>query len=270
MIRIGTAGIPVGCKDGNTISSLKYLKEIGLDAMEVEFVRGVGMGWETAKEVGKTAEKLGITLSVHAPYFINLASDEKQKVTASEKRIMDSAEIGGLFNAKVVVFHPGFYSKEGVGETKERITSSIKSMREKLDEKGIKTLLGLETTGRQKQFGSLEETLDMCSNIKGILPVLDFAHIHARGNGCLKRRDDFSKIFDTVEKALGKITYHIHMTGIHYEKGNERRHETISSREPDFRLLAEEIIERRIDATIISESPNLEADALAMKRMLGI
>jgi len=93
-MKFGTAGVPNCSKDRSTVGGIRTIKELGLDAMEVQFVRGVRMNVERAREVRDVANSLGIELSVHAPYYINLASDEKIKQEQSKKRILDSCERG--------------------------------------------------------------------------------------------------------------------------------------------------------------------------------
>lgn len=270
-MHIGTAGIPLQCKDGSTLEGVECVHRLGLDAMEVQFVRGVNMKPETAEEVGIKARELDVKLSIHAPYYINLASHEKQKIAASKKRILDSAVLAGLMGARVVVFHPGYYGKRSREETAELVAAALLEIRGKLREEKVNVLLGPETTGRQKQYGSLEEILELCRQVEDTIPVLDFGHLHARGDGALKSRKDFAEILDRVENQFGKkFHFHIHMAGNYYTKGNERHHLTIDHKEPDYSLLAKELVERKTNATIISESPNIEIDALEFKRMLGV
>ena len=126
-------------------------------------------------------------------------------------------------------------------------------------------LLAPETMGRQATFGSLDETIKLCEET-GVVPTVDFAHIHARGNGCLKTKDDFGKILDKLEK-LNLKSLHMHFTGVEYKAGNEKKHLVLEKGDLDFGLLASELAERNINGTLINESPNLEADALYMKRV---
>ncbi len=129
------------------------------------------------------------------------------------------------------------------------------------------TKLGIETMGRQKQFGTLEEVAHLTEDCENIAPVIDFAHIHARTNGGIKTKDDFKKILDKFDN-LNINPIHCHMTGIKYENGNEKHHLPITSNEPDFRHLAALINENNYNMTIISESPLLEQDALLFKSWL--
>ncbi|MFH0861008.1 MAG: TIM barrel protein [Candidatus Altiarchaeota archaeon] len=269
MIRIGTGGIPLRC-EGGVVEGIETLREIGLNSMELEFVRQVFLTEKTAAGVRKAASDNDITLSVHAPYFINLASKEKQKIEASKKRILKSARIGRAAGAGIVVFHPGFYSGRPPEEAFELIREAVVDLRRILDGEGNAILLGPETTGKVKQFGTFDELIRLCRGLDGVIPAVDFSHMHARYNGNLKTESDFEGIFEKYRAAFGKKHMHCHFSGIEYtEKGGERKHLPIGSGQPDYRLLANVIRRLKPDMTLISESPNLEEDALKLKNLLG-
>jgi len=255
---LGPAGIPVTAKGSSTADGIKRVAELGLNAMEVEFVRGVHMGIASAKAAGKAARELGILLSVHAPYYINLCNPEK--VAASQKRILDSCERAHHLGAWVVVFHPGFY-----GLSKERafdaVLEACGAMSAKIEKAGWDVKLGLETTGKGSQFGTLEENMAIHRKISNCIPAVDFSHIFARNVG----RINFD---ETLEKMAGlKLPrYHCHFSGIEYTAKGERHHLTLEHKKPDFKELAKSLMKSGIkEITLISESPILEQDSLKMR-----
>lgn len=253
MIRLGPAGSPMK----NTLDGLGYIKDIKLNAMEVEFVYGVRMQNELAKEIGKLAKKLDISLSVHAPYYINLASAEKQKIEASKKRILDSCERAHYLKASHVVFHAGFYGKLSDNECYEMIKKEIIEMQDIIKENKWKTKLAPETTGKKSQFGSLTELLKLRDEIKCDICV-DFAHLHAR-NGSI----NYLSIFDQLS---GLRHIHSHFSGIEFSDKGERRH--LIMEKSNFLPLAKEILKRKVDITIICESPVTWKDSLKMKEII--
>ncbi|MCD5409703.1 MAG: TIM barrel protein [Methanocellales archaeon] len=257
MIQVGIAGIPVAKKGKGMEEGVQYLSEIGLDAMEIQFVRGVFMNSETAEKVSRLAEKLGIRLSVHAPYYINLASNEIATIEKSKKHIIKSIKRAKEAGADIVVIHPAYYSND----TFELVRSACEEV---LSVVGNTVKIGLETAGRQRQFGTVDEIVDLVATVKGTVPVLDFAHIHARGSGSLNGKEDYEAVFDKFEGNK----FHIHFTGVKYVKGNEIKHTSIND-DPNFKHLAEVLIERKYDATVICESPLLESDALKMKEIIA-
>jgi deoxyribonuclease-4 len=267
MIRIGTAGIPVSSSERTTFGGLKRIKELKLNALEIEFVRNVYLKNEVAKKVGEEAKKLDIELSVHAPYFINLCA-EGEKLEASKKRILDSVERAHHMNARIVVFHPGYYGKLSKEEAYKRVKQACENLIEKMNKAGWNVFLGLETTGKISQFGTLDENLKISKEVKGCLPVIDFAHIFARSGGKI----DFKEVLEKALSIRPKFL-HCHFSGIEFalakEGGNERKHLNLTDgAKPDYKPLAKEVKKKSIDFTFISESPNLEGDAIFFKNLL--
>jgi len=260
-IRLGPSGIPLSCKAYDSISGVRRVAELGLQAMEIEFVRGVHMGAEMAKDLGVVAKELDIELSVHAPYYINLLSLQKAKRIASKKRILLSLERGSQMGAKAVTVHAGFYMKRLPEEAYEIVKESCIEIIQKAKESGLKTALALETSGKPSAFGSLEEILKL-NKETGIIPCIDFAHIFARNNGSI----NYKTILNSFQKAGLKKLY-AHFSGIEFTQKGERSHLPLGQGGPQFEPLAKEILKRKLDATIICESPLLERDALKMKRI---
>jgi deoxyribonuclease-4 len=263
-MRFGTAGVPNCSKDRSTIGGVRTIRELGLDAMEVQFVRGVKMGLDMARQVKEVAESLDVKLSVHAPYYVNLNADG-EKLSGSIERLKKTVEIGGIF-AKDIVFHPGYYLKRSKEVTFRRIRDNLKPIVEFAKDRGV--MLRPETTGKPSQFGDLEETLRLCQELE-ILPCIDFAHIHAR-YGSFNSYEEFCQILEMVEGFLGSDalkTLHVHVSGIEYGLKGEKRH--LNLRESDFKY--EELLRAfkdfRVDGTVIVESPNLEEDAIMLKRL---
>jgi len=265
-IFLGPAGIPTVCRISSSVEGIKTVAEIGLNAMEVEFVRGVHMNSKMAEEVGKAAKEFDVRLSVHAPYYINLSSEEKIKVEASKKRILDSLERGSLMGADIVCMHAGYYGKLTKEQTYEKIKAECKELVEKTKSENWDVILGLETTGKVSQFGTVDEIVRLCKEVKGCGIVVDPAHIFARHAGTI----DYSEIFDRL-KVLKLRHVNFHFSGIKWrsadEGGNEWHHLPISVNEPPFEPLAKEILKRKIDVTVICESPVLEQDSLIMKNI---
>ncbi|MEW6070869.1 MAG: deoxyribonuclease IV, partial [Candidatus Thermoplasmatota archaeon] len=264
----GPAGVPLSAKKRDTASGIEECARLGLEAMEVEFVRGVKMSESTALECNKIASKLGIALSAHAPYFINLASEDKLKRKKSINFILDTAKIANVLGAKHVVFHPGFYGKKAKEECYQLVKECIEEILGTVKKNKWNVLLAPETMGRQAQFGSLEEVIKLCEELKGVVPTIDFAHIHARTNGSLKSKADFDKILDEVE-LLGLKEFHTHFTGVEYKASNEKKHLVLGKGDLKFEYLAKALKPRNLKITIISESPILEKDALEMKKIWG-
>ncbi|RLF27086.1 MAG: hypothetical protein DRN05_06115, partial [Thermoplasmata archaeon] len=191
MIRIGQAGIPLSCKGRTNKDGIVYTKKVlDLDAIEIQFVRGLYvMTDEEAQFIRDFSEENDVEVHVHAPYYINLAGDEDE-IKMSFEKIKKSAQMADKMGAKTVVIHPGFYGENSEKKTMKKIIKNTKKICDILKKEKIKTKIGLETMGKQKVFGSIDEIVEVCRNVKDAVPVLDMGHIHARCNGCLKERKD--------------------------------------------------------------------------------
>jgi deoxyribonuclease IV len=266
MIRIGPAGIPLSCKGRTLKDGIIYTKSLELDALEVQFVRGIRMTVEEAREVREVAEAADVDLHVHAPYYTNLAGDERNLKLTREK-VLKAGEMAHEMGAHTVVVHPGFYGERSPEEALERIVEVVGALRDEYRENQWKPQIGLVTMGKRPVFGSLEEIIEVCKQVPGVQPVVDFAHIHARGNGSLNTVEDFQEVFDQLIPLSLDHTL-IHFTGVRYENGNERHHLPIKKGDLRFEPLVEVILENDYNVTLISTSPILEHDAMYMQIVL--
>ncbi|MBN2065876.1 MAG: TIM barrel protein [Candidatus Thermoplasmatota archaeon] len=264
MIRIGPAGIPLSCKGRTNKDGLVYTKQIlDLNAIEIQFVRGLYvMADEEAEFIKNFAKENDVEIHVHAPYYINLAGDEE--VELSFEKILFSAQLADKMGAKTVVIHPGYYGEHSEKKTMKRIVKNTKKLQSMFKKEKIKPKIALETMGKQKVFGSLEEIVEVCTSVKGVVPVIDLGHIHARGNGCLKKQEDFENVFKTL-KPLRLKHYLIHVTGVLYEQGNELYHLPIKKGDMPLAPLVDIILDNDYNVTLISESPLLEHDAVYIR-----
>ncbi len=264
----GTAGIPISSKGSGTEGGIEEVRDLGLDAMELEFVRKVNITKEKAPDVKKAAEKNNVVLTCHAPYFINLNSYEKAKLKASIQRILNSARIANLCGAFSVTFHAGFYQKSTKEETYKKIREAIKEISQKLKHEGNKIWLRPETTGKESQFGNIDEILMLSNEFSNVMPCVDFAHFHARYNGKYNSYKEFCEILETIEKKLGKKgleNMHIHFAGINYGEKGERNHLNLKDSDFKYKELAKALKDFKVKGVAISESPNIEKDAILMK-----
>ncbi len=245
------------------------MRALGLDAMELEFVYGVRLKPERAVEIGELARKEKVHLSCHAPYYINLNSTDPAKLEASKKRILDSAMVGSMAGAESIVFHTGFYQ----GLEKEAVYRKVKQvLRElvaKLQEQNIRVVLRPETTGKASQFGSLPELMALAQEVEQLLPCVDFAHLHAR-EGKMNTSEEFQSLLSGYEEELGRESLkrmHCHLAGIAYTPKGEKNHLNLQESDMNFHHLLEAMKAFNCQGVLISESPNLEVDALLLQSL---
>jgi deoxyribonuclease-4 len=260
----GISGLPIGSriKRINYASGIEYVKSIGLDAMELLFVRTVNVSDKNKDIILKAKLENDCYLSAHGSYYINLNADEDQIQEQSLKRIIEAAE--GLLKVKgrSLIFHPGYYLKDSRKETYDTIKRNLL----KLPHKDID--YRLETTGKGTQFGTLEELVALCKELSTCKLCIDFSHIHARGNGCLKSYADFTEILQYVYNELGSQALddlHIHMGGINYNEKGEKNHLPLMQSDFDYVECLKAIKGFDVKGCVILEGPLVEKDALLLK-----
>ena len=265
----GTAGIPQSASEPSTLAGIRRIVELGLDCLEVEFVMGTNMSFDTARKIGEEARAAGVSLSVHAPYYINLNSPELGKRLASQERLLSSARLAEACGARSLVFHPGYYGRDDSKGTLETIKKGLKEVLSILNSERNPVILRPETMGRKAQFGSLEEILFLCREVDGILPCIDFSHIHAR-EGKANSYLEFHRILSKIGKKLSQTALknmHIHISGAQYNLKGEMKH--LNLEDSDFRYddWIHALQEFDVKGMIICESPDQEKDALMLKNL---
>ena len=273
-LRFGPAGKPLDFK-GAMEKVPEFLHQIGLDALEYEAVRGVRIKEEKARKLGEEARKYDILLSMHAPYYINLASPDPAVVERSIKRIIEAMIASEWMGAYAVVIHTGYY--KGNKSKKEALEKAIEAYKVVLNQlpEWVKTPdISPEVMGKTTAIGDIDEVVEICLNIgKRCRPTIDWAHLHARYQGQhVLTIDNVLKVIEVFEKNLGKKAIdplHTHFSKIEYGKGGEKEHHTLGEEEygPEWRIVCKAYIQTGINATVISESPILEKDALLMKKI---
>lgn len=248
---------PAGTSGLGYIEGLKHCKKLNLGAMECEFTYGVRMTNSQAKQIGVLAKKSGIKLSVHGPYYINLASKEKAKLNASKKRILQSCERAHYLGASPVVFHSGFYQGRTEEEVYKLIKEALIDIQKTIKKNKWNVKLAPETTGKKSQFAGLDTLLRLKKEIKCDICV-DFAHLYARNAGKI----DYDEVFKKI-KSLPHI--HCHFSGITYTPKGERAHKLLDKR--FFMPLAKAIKRAKPKSMIIiNESPDTYGDAVKMQQ----
>lgn len=256
----------------STVQAPEWLKDIGLDAYEYQCGQGVRGSAETFKRVGEEARKNGISLSLHAPYFISLSGTEEEKRLKSLDYIGQSLEAAEAMGADIIVIHTGSASKitraEAVALAKDTMYRALSAFPD------TKVAMGLETMGKINQLGTLDEVLDICTLDKRLRPVVDFGHLNARNvGGLFPDPDAYRRVFDKISERLGAEyadRLHCHFSKIEYTSAGEKKHLTFGDTTygPEFMPLAEVLARDGYSPRIICESAGTQAeDALAMKDM---
>ncbi len=265
----GTAGVPFSSADDSSVAGIARIKELGLDALEIEFVQGVKMGLDTAAKVKETAARAGVRLSVHAPYHINFNSADPGIRLQSRERLVKTARVGEACGAVSAVFHAAFYGQDPPEKTYAAVKEELRAVMSIVRSERLKIALRVETMGKHAQFGSLDEVLAICRDVDGLKPCLDFSHLHAR-EGKVNSYVEFERVLAKTARKLGPRSLrdvHIHIAGIHYGDRGEIKH--LNLEETEFRTdeWLQALRDLGAEGTVICESPNLEGDTVMLKKL---
>jgi deoxyribonuclease-4 len=267
----GTVGSPIGTpkKPGGSVGAIEFSKSLGLRAFELGWVQSVRVSEETCALIKQAGKEQDVALSVHASYFFNLNATEEEW-PKSRKRLMDAAHYGNLAGATDIIFHPGSYFGNPPAEVLKVAIPRLKEFMDELRKAKNPVILRPETMGKSAMLGSLEDTLAMSKAIKGVLPCIDFAHLHARpGDGTLNTVKEWSGILETYQKALGKEALkrlHIHLSGIEYGPKGEKKHLALAESDLKLNDLFKVLKDFGCAGRILGESPIMEEDSLNMKK----
>jgi deoxyribonuclease IV len=264
----GTGGVPLSAADRDLESGIRRIRELDLDCLEVEFVHGVRIKQEKAEAVGALARELGVDLTCHGPYYINLNAQEKEKKEASIRRVLETVRAGHWLGARSVTFHAGFFMGQERGAVYRVIRDELKGIALIAEQEGLKVRISPELTGKESQFGSLEELLGVAREIKGLHLCVDFAHFHARTGGAQNTYPEFCATLGAIEKALGRgelDRLHIHVAGINYTAKGERNHLKLKESDLEYGALLKALKDFKVGGWVVCESPNLEEDARLLK-----
>lgn len=277
MIRFGPSGNSQSLYDQGYKSSVQmpgWLKVLGLNAYEYQCSKGVNIGEATARQIGVEAAKNDISLSIHAPYYINMSSEEQEKRENSKRYIIESMTAASWMGAKRVVIHTGSCSKVSREWALQTAIQVLGEAIREADDMGLGDIIICpEVLGKINQLGSLEEIIEMCKIDERLIPTVDFGHHHARGMGCLNTVEDFDSVLNQIENGLGyeRLKHlHVHFSRIEFTKGGEKKHWTYDDIRfgPSFEPLAELICKKQLEPVIICESmDSMAEDALKMKHI---
>ena len=264
----GTAGVPNSTvKKNNPIEGVKQIHALDLDCMQLEFAHGVRMKEEVSSGLRKASYELGIPLTSHGPYYINLNAREQDKIDSSVERIIQTAKISDLCGAESMTFHAAFYMKDSPFDVFDLVEKSMNVIEERLGRLDIEIELRPELTGKTSQFGSLQELISLTKNVNSCRPCMDFSHLFAR-TGSYNTEAEFQEVIDTLKSELGDESVgnmHIHISGISSNSKGDLKHLNLEKSDFNWRGLLDTLKKNDCRGYVICNSPNLEEDAKMLK-----
>jgi len=265
----GTAGVPNSTvKKNNPVEGVKRVHELGLDCMQLEFAHGVRMKEEVSSALRKVSYELGVPLTSHGPYYINLNAREQDKIDSSVERIIQTAKISDLCGAESMTFHAAFYMKDSPYDVFDLVEKSLNVIEERLSRLDIEIELRPELTGKTSQFGSLEELISLSKSVGSCKPCMDFSHLYAR-TGDVNTYDGFVKVLETLKESLGAQALkemHIHISGISSNSKGDLKHLNLEKSKFNWKDLMKALKDLDCRGYVICNSPNLEVDAQMLKQ----
>ncbi len=276
--KFGPAGNAEDFPYKSSVDAPRWMKELGLDCYEYQCGKGVHVGEETARKVGQSAAKHGISLSLHAPYFINLANPDPDSLVKTTGYITGACLVARQMGAGRVVIHSGALMRRTRRQALDIALTSLKHVIAACDDMGFGNIaLCPETMGKINQLGDLDEVLELCCVDERLVPCVDFGHLYARSLGADEGQEAMVRILDRMERVLGAqraSRFHSHFSRIEFTpNGGEKCHRTFEENGgfgPDWTPLAKEVARRGWSPTFICESAGTQArDALTMKRIYG-
>ncbi len=260
----------------SSLAAPKWIADFGLDCYEYQCGKGVHVGEETARKVGENTRAAGISLSLHAPYFINLANPDQTSLEKTIGYIIAGCQVADWMGAGRVVIHSGALMKRTRREALDIARKSLAQVVAVCDSLGFGHIaLCPETMGKINQLGDLDEVLQLCTLDERLVPCIDFGHLYARSLGADDGLEACVRMLDRVGEVLGAeraANFHSHFSHIEFTpKGGEKCHRTFADDGgygPSWAPLAAEIARRGWSPTFICESAGTQAeDALAMKKI---
>ena len=282
-VKLGPAGVPLSCKGRTIVEGMDDIISLGLETMEVQTVRMVApQHFEQYWQAGVLANKTDFEMNIHGPYYSELLGGRVERGRSLSK-IEATLQAARTINARHITLHAGHYGDFGRGQAaNEQVANVFSGIVDRIHEiwhddedefpvfpwikNGTPSKIGIETSGRQELWGSLEEVLEVVNHVEGTVPVLNIAHIHARGHGQMRTSEDYGELFDMVRETIGTKEFYCHFSGVEHRTGNAMHYTQIKKSDLNFEPLAEFIVEDGgwLDITLISDSPLLEHDAMYM------
>ena len=254
--------------------SASWVRNLGLDAFEYSFGRGVLMSEEKALSIGKAFSDNNVKISVHAPYYINFSNSDPEMIDKSIGYVLKSADMVRLMGGNRVIIHPATQGKDSREVAFKRALDNVKRLTDVIYSSNMDDLIYCpETMGKMGQIGTIEDITSICMIDIVYVPTVDFGHVNSREQGSLVTIDDYNNRLLYMIDNLGYERmkhFHIHFSKIQYGAKGEIRHLNFDDSQygPNFEPLAQALIDLNLEPVIICESAgNQDNDALYMKNV---
>ncbi len=254
-IPYGTQTIPVVHNRSDVLKVFGELYRLGLKAFVLpkELFADIKTSTDLYKtwygellKIREAAKKLNIELSLHYPDLPE-SPDELLKIYCTIASIMD---------CQLFIIRPNFYQRMPAQQALKLVIYKINEI---VGELRAKAKIGIEVTGRADELGDLEDVVEIVKRTTNTEPVLNWAHLHARGAGAIRSQKDIRTDIEYVNKALGtgwlKSAFFF-FSGVSYSPKGEIAHIPYAKSDLKLEWLIRECMASGIRGTLIFEDPD--------------
>lgn len=267
-VTYGVSSIPVAKNVDQTIEVLRELYKVGFRALVLppELFSKIGDMTALYKDyygdllrLKNVSKKLGIELSLRRTTFSE-NPDNSLRIFSTVASVMD---------CRIFTISPDFYSRMPQSQSLRLVVHKISEI---VNELRVNAKIGIETTGKTGELGSIEDVIEICKRTRNTEPVINWAHIHARGAGSLRSPDDFKRVIEKVRQGIGNQWLrdaYFFFSGINYDLNGEISHKSFVNADLKLEYMIRAALSYGMGGTIIFEEPERETQIVDMLDRLG-
>ncbi|MCD6496533.1 MAG: hypothetical protein J7K54_04650 [Candidatus Aenigmarchaeota archaeon] len=267
-VTYGVSTLPEAKSVDQVMEVLRELYKVGFRALVLspEIFKDINDTTELYKEyygdllrMKNIAKKFGIELSLRYSDFGDMP-DNSLRIFAT---------IASLMDCRIFTIPPNFYPRMPQQQALKLVVYKINEI---VNELRVKARIGIETTGKVGELGSIDDVIEICKRTTNTEPVINWAHLHARGAGSLKTQDDFIRIFEKVKSGVGSRWLrdaYFFFSGVKYGPSGEISHTSFVGSDLRLDHLIRTSLSYGVQGTVIFEEPQREKIIVDMLEQLG-
>ena len=267
-VMYGVSSIPVARTPQQVLDVLRELYKIGMKAFVLpkELFSGVVTAADLYKDfygdmlkIREMAQKFNIELALHYPDLPE-DPDETLKVFCAICSVMD---------CRTFIIDPDIYKNMPQDQS---VRLAVYKINEIMTNLRAQCKMGIETTGKINQPGSLEQVVDIAKRTKGTEVVLNWGNIHARGSGALRTEDDFRQVLSYVTNNIGRNwleNAYFLFSGVSYGPSGKIKDIPLAKSDISLRNMIRQAVSFGVKGTLVFQDPDKEKLLLKILDDLG-
>lgn len=198
-IRFGVSGLPPGGGKDDA-AFLDRIVARGHTAYELAFVTAFPWKEARCRKFGELARERGIWVSVHAPYFAVLTVEDEDRAKQCLAALEHTMKLGRALGSRIICAHFGAAQGRDPEQLTELIQERLRFLSPKIEQMGVG--LGLETSGAERNFGTLGDIALLAGEFTFVRPIVDWAHVHAQTGGALTSVAAFESVIGFIRESF--------------------------------------------------------------------